>query len=182
MVDGIDASYFAELLIQEQVQAPVINQALRFLGHRLSLLQTLRIIAEVGRGSDARWWLRVGSMIWMGKYIDGIDSPHIFIICVYISASRSRRGGLFGTCTINFRPVTIRYKCFISWQNSCVCKIRQHMLLCHNSHCCNLEVSDIVASHLSISIHPGCWWLKSSQDISTMSSLSQVLGLVSTGA
>ncbi len=36
-------------LIQEQVQAPVINQALRFLGHRLSLLQTLRIIAEVGR-------------------------------------------------------------------------------------------------------------------------------------
>ena len=32
---------------QEQVQAPVINQALRFLGHRLSLLQTLRIIAEV---------------------------------------------------------------------------------------------------------------------------------------
>jgi len=48
MVDGTGASYFAELLIQEQVQAPVINQALRFLGHRLSLLQTLRIIAEVG--------------------------------------------------------------------------------------------------------------------------------------
>lgn len=115
----------------------------------------------VKRGSDVYWWLGVGSMIWMGKYIDGINSPHIFIICVYIyiSASRSRRGGLIGTCTINLRPVTIRYKCFISWQNSSVCEIRQHMLLCQNSHCCNLEVSDIVASHLSILIHPavGDW-------------------------
>ena len=62
MVDGIVASYFAELLLQEQVQAPVINQALRFLGHRLSLLQTLRIIAEVGPGGvmlPGDWGLEV---------------------------------------------------------------------------------------------------------------------------
>lgn len=32
---------------QDQVQAPAINRALRWLGHRLSLQQTLRLIAEV---------------------------------------------------------------------------------------------------------------------------------------
>ena len=62
-------------------------------------------------------------------------------------------GCLFGTCTINFRPATIRYKLSIVGRNL-VLQVRQHMLLCQNSHCCKLEVSDMVASHLPISIHP----------------------------